>query len=170
VGLSDPTLSEPQLRQTRLWLPSPLVGLPVGLFCLGELTPQAVELIVPASVTVAQVIATGRSRRSTTPSCTPPMAPKRWHPIPLEIHVIIRRALGGAVRRGLLARNIAIVADALKLRSIPRVEQHAWDAHQLRSFVAAGAGHQLFPAFWLAATTGTRRSELLGLLWGRHRP
>jgi hypothetical protein len=43
-GIIDPTLSEPQLRHTRLWLPSPSVGLPVRLFCLGELTPHAMKL------------------------------------------------------------------------------------------------------------------------------
>ena len=44
MGLIDPTLSKPQLRQTRLWLASPLVRLPVRHLCLSELTPQTVEL------------------------------------------------------------------------------------------------------------------------------
>ena len=44
VGLIDPTLSKPQLRQTRLWLASPLVRLPVRHLCLSELTPQTVQL------------------------------------------------------------------------------------------------------------------------------
>jgi hypothetical protein len=33
------------------------------------------------------------------------------------------------------------------------------------AFLRAAAGHRLFPAFWLAAATGMRRSELLGLRW-----
>ncbi|MGI8810336.1 MAG: tyrosine-type recombinase/integrase, partial [Acidimicrobiales bacterium] len=40
-----------------------------------------------------------------------------------------------------------------------------WTAEQLRSFLRAAAGHRLFPALWLASTTGVRRSELLGLRW-----
>ena len=39
------------------------------------------------------------------------------------------------------------------------------DNRQLRAFLRAAAGHRLFPAFWLAAATGMRRSELLGLRW-----
>ena len=82
-----------------------------------------------------------------------------------EVHLIIRGALGDAVRRGLITRNVALVAHAPRLRSIPKVEQQAWTAEQLRAFLRAAAGHRLFPALWLSAMTGVRRSELLGLRW-----
>ncbi len=90
-----------------------------------------------------------------------PLAPKTV----LEIHLIIRGALNDAVRKGRLTRNVALVAHAPKLRSIPKVEQQAWTAQQLQQFLGEAAGHRLFPAFWLIATTGLRRSELLGLKW-----
>src|SRR6266536_3500991 len=90
-----------------------------------------------------------------------PLAPKTV----LEVHLIIRRALGDAVRKGLVSRNVALVAAAPKLRAIPKPEQRAWSAPQLRAFLVTAAGHRLFPAFWLAAMTGMRRSELLGLRW-----
>lgn len=90
-----------------------------------------------------------------------PLAPKTV----LEVHLIIRGALGDAVRKGLVSRNVALVAHAPKLRSIPRVEQQTWTAEQLQEFLRSAAGHRLFPAFWLAATTGLRRGELLGLRW-----
>jgi integrase len=83
----------------------------------------------------------------------------------LEVHLIIRGALRDAVKRGLVSRNVALVAHAPKLRSIPKVEPHAWNAQQLQAFLRAAAGHRLFPAFWLLASTGMRRSELLGLRW-----
>ncbi len=60
---------------------------------------------------------------------------------------------------------MALIADAPRLRSIPRVEQKAWTAEQLQAFLRCAAGHRLFPAFWLEANTGMRRSELLGLRW-----
>jgi integrase len=82
-----------------------------------------------------------------------------------EVHLVIRGALNDAVRRGLLNRNVALVANAPKLPSIPKVEQQAWTAEQLQAFLRAAAGHRLFPALWLAATTGMRRNELLGLRW-----
>lgn len=92
---------------------------------------------------------------------TKPLAPKTV----LEIHLIIRSALNDAVRKGLVSRNVALVADAPKLRSIPRVEQQAWTAPQLQAFLREAAAHRLFPAMWLVANTGLRRSELLGLKW-----
>ncbi len=89
------------------------------------------------------------------------LAPKTVY----EIHLVVRGGLTEAVRRGLITRNVALVANAPKLRSIPKIEQQAWTAEQLRSFLRAAAGHRLFPALWLASTTGVRRSELLGLRW-----
>ena len=90
-----------------------------------------------------------------------PLAPKTV----LEIHLIIRGALNDAVRRGIVTRNVALVAHAPKVRSIPRVEPQAWTAQELQAFLREAAGHRLFPALWLLANTGLRRSELLGLQW-----
>lgn len=89
------------------------------------------------------------------------LAPKTVY----EVHLVIRGALGDAVRRGLIPRNVALVAHAPRLRSIPKVEQQAWTAEELQAFLRAAAGHRLFPALWVAAFTGMRRSELLGLRW-----
>jgi integrase len=91
-----------------------------------------------------------------------PLAPKTV----LEIHLIIRGALNDAVRRGIVTRNVALVAHAPKVRSIPKVEQQAWTAPELQTFLREAAGHRLFPALWLLANTGLRRSELLGIQWG----
>lgn len=82
-----------------------------------------------------------------------------------EIHLVIRGALGDAVRRGLVSHNVALVAQAPRMRSIPKVEQHAWTAGELQAFLRAACGHRLFPALWVAAFTGMRRNELLGLRW-----
>ncbi len=89
------------------------------------------------------------------------LAPKTVY----EVHLIIRGALTDAVRRGLVTRNVALLANAPKLRSIPKVEQQTWTASELQRFLRAAAGHRLFPAFWLSAMTGMRRNELLGLRW-----
>ena len=82
-----------------------------------------------------------------------------------EVHLVIRGALTDAVRRGLLSRNVALVAHAPRLRAVPKVEQQAWTADELKVFLRAAAGHRLFPAVWVAAVTGMRRNELLGLPW-----
>jgi len=89
------------------------------------------------------------------------LAPKTVY----EIHLVIRGALDDAVRRGLVTRNVALVAHAPRLRSIPKVEQKSWTAEELQAFLRAAAGHRLFPALWTSAFTGMRRNELLGLRW-----
>jgi integrase len=70
-----------------------------------------------------------------------------------------------ATRRGLMVRNVAVDAHAPKRRSSETTELRAWNAQQLRAFLDLAETHRLFPAFWLAANTGMRRSELLGLRW-----
>jgi integrase len=82
----------------------------------------------------------------------------------LEVHVIVRKALADATRKGLVVRNVADAAEAPKRRR-PKLVVRAWTAPQLQAFLAAARHHRLFAAFWLAATTGMRRSELLGLRW-----
>ena len=82
-----------------------------------------------------------------------------------EVHVVIRGALGDAVRRGLLPRNVALVARAPRLRSIAKVEQQSWTAEELQTFLRNAAGHRLFAALWVSSFTGMRRNELLGLRW-----
>jgi integrase len=82
-----------------------------------------------------------------------------------EIHLVIRGALSDAVRRGLIARNAALVAHAPRMRAIPKVEQRSWTAEELQAFLQFASGHRLFAALWTAAFTGMRRNELLGLCW-----
>ena len=83
----------------------------------------------------------------------------------LEVHVILHKALRDACKRGLVVRNVAADAEAPKRRR-PNGELRAWTAPQLHAFLQVARGDRLFPAFWLAANTGMRRGELLGLRWG----
>jgi integrase len=83
----------------------------------------------------------------------------------LEVHIIIRKALADALRRGLVVRNVAAEAEAPKRRR-PNKVMRSWTAPQLQAFLDEARSHRLFPAFWLSANTGMRRGELLGLRWG----
>ena len=89
------------------------------------------------------------------------LAPKTVY----EIHLLIRNALADAHRRGLITRNVALVARAPKQRSLQRIEGQAWTDEQLRTFLRTAAGHRFFPILWLTAMTGMRRNEVLGLKW-----
>jgi integrase len=83
----------------------------------------------------------------------------------LEVHIVLRKALADARRRGLVVHNVADDAEAPKRRR-PNTPLRAWNVEQLQAFLAVARSKRLFPAFWVAATTGVRRSELLGLRWG----
>jgi hypothetical protein len=81
----------------------------------------------------------------------------------LNVHQILRKALGDAVRMQLVSRNVALTVDRPARDICP--EQRCWTAAEHQRFLAAASGHRFYPAMWLAATTGMRRGELLGLRW-----
>jgi integrase len=67
--------------------------------------------------------------------------------------------------RGLLTRNVALLARSPRLRAIPKTEAQSWTDAQLRQFLRTAADHRFFSLFWVAAMTGMRRNEVLGLKW-----
>jgi integrase len=79
-----------------------------------------------------------------------------------HVHVLLHKALSDAVRWGLVARNVADAADPPR---VPRREQAVWSAEELPGFLGATCEDRLAPMWLLFATTGMRRSELLGLPW-----
>ena len=80
------------------------------------------------------------------------------------VHTTIQSALSDAVRKGTVVRNVADLADP---PAAGRSEQamSVWTSEELRCFLEAISGHDLFPLYLLAATTGMRRGELAGLTW-----
>ena len=79
-----------------------------------------------------------------------------------RVHATIHRALKDAVRWGHLPRNPADQADP------PRVEvkeMRTWTAVEVTEFLKSIRQHRLYAAWLLAATTGARRGEILGLRW-----
>jgi integrase len=79
-----------------------------------------------------------------------------------HLHATIRAALNDAVRWQLLTRNVAL--QATPPRPQPK-EMQTWTAPELRGFLAHVEAERLYAAYVLAATTGLRRGELLGLRW-----
>ena len=78
---------------------------------------------------------------------------------------MIRRALRDAERRGSIVRNPAELAHAPKRRPLTLGEFRAWNADQLGRFLFLARSSTHFAALWLAANTGMRRGEILGLRW-----
>src|SRR5439155_7067896 len=82
------------------------------------------------------------------------------------VHTIVHKAFADAVDDGLLKSNPADRAKAPKPGRSSNRELRFWEPHQLALFLRHVRGAPLEPLFHLAAFTGMRRGELLGLRWG----
>ncbi len=80
----------------------------------------------------------------------------------LHVHATIRRALADAVRWNLTPRNVALLAGP---PSPGRPEMRTWNAAELRAFLDHVRDDRLYALWLLAASTGMRRGEVLGLRW-----
>ncbi len=112
----------------------------VGRVPLARLTPQNVEKMVSA------VAAKGASPRSAA-----------------HCRAVLRNALNHAMRHGLIARNVAGLADA---PVVHEREFQALTADGARRILAAVQGDRLQSLFTVALACGLRQSEGLGLKWG----
>ncbi len=115
----------------------------LGRVELGRLTPADVEKMT------ADLIASGRAPRTAAMART-----------------ILRRALADAQRDGSVHRNVAALARPPHVpgRSLT-VGRDYLDSGQLRRLVTAAGLHPLGPLVTVAASTGLRQGELLGLAW-----
>jgi integrase len=78
------------------------------------------------------------------------------------IRAILRRALGQALKWGLVSRNVATLVDPPRSIKTP-VSPLA--AEQARAFIAHTADNRLGPLFHVAIASGLRQGELFGLRW-----
>jgi integrase len=106
---------------------------------LVKLTPQQVERLY------ADVLAGG-------------LSPTTVH----QLHSVLHHALGDAVRKGLLGRNVTDLVDAPRPR---RAQVQALSVEQARALLTAAQGDRLEALYVLALTTGMRQGELLALRW-----
>jgi len=78
------------------------------------------------------------------------------------IHVTLHRALGQALRLGLVQRNVSELASPPRKR---RRSMQVLSPEQARVFLDAAAGDPLEALYVVALTTGMRQGELLSLRW-----
>jgi integrase len=81
------------------------------------------------------------------------------------VHALLRKALADATRKRLVARNVAVDADPPKIGGPGSHELAVWTPEELRQFLDAIAPDRIGAAYALAAATGMRRGEVLGLRW-----
>lgn len=115
----------------------------LGSVALDKLTPAHVERMT------AELVASGLAPRTAA-----------------HARVTLRRALSDAVRDGLVHRNVAALARPPRVtrRTIEPGRDYL-DAVQLRRLLAVAAEYRVGALVTVAATTGLRRGELLGLTW-----
>ncbi len=78
------------------------------------------------------------------------------------MRTVLRRALGQAVREGILSRNVAGLSAAPRIRARPG---RTLTVDQARHLLDAAAGYRFEAAVVLALAYGLRRGEVLGLHW-----
>jgi len=85
-----------------------------------------------------------------------------------EVHNILSSAYSDAVKADLVPDSPTRRANPPTEREAKarRPEMVAWTAAQLRTFLAVNRGDHYYPVWHLAAATGLRRGEVLGLRWG----
>lgn len=93
-----------------------------------------------------------------------PLSAKSVH----DYHIVLRAALEDARQDGLIRTNPA--AGAYIRPRASRGEVRTWTAEELRAFLEFAADHRDFPLWRLAAQSGMRQGELLGLRWRDFEP
>jgi integrase len=77
-------------------------------------------------------------------------------------YAVLSRALGQALKWGLVGRNVAELVDPPRA---PRSEIRPFTAEQARALLEAVKGHRLEAFYTVALSLGLRRGEALGLMW-----
>ena len=118
----------------------PIVGL--GHTTLTKVTPTQIEHLY------ADLLAKG-------------LSPTTVH----QLHSVLHHALGDALRKGIVARNVCELVDAPTPR---RAQVQALTAEQSLALLdtAAAEGDRFEALYVLALTTGMRQGEMLALHWG----
>ena len=88
------------------------------------------------------------------------LSPKTVH----NVHVMLHKALHDAVRWNYLPRNVAEFADPPRQTSSGKA-MRTWTPDELGSFLRSVEDDPYYAAWVLAANTGMRRGEVLGLRW-----
>jgi integrase len=140
--LRDSTYHDYRLRIEQYILPT------LGGIALQELDGPRIDRFY------ADLLDHGGRRRS-------PLAPKTVR----NVHVIIRKSLADATRKRLVSRNVALDADAPRVPGPGDREMGTWSPEELQTFLKGIADHRLAAAYVVAASTGMRRGEVLGLRW-----
>ena len=124
----------------------------LGHLRFGDLTPGRI------TATYAEIFRSGRHRGHSKGSALSPTTV-------CYLHAILHRTLTDAVSAGLLEVNPAKLANVPRRGAMLTPELRCWSAVELSAFLRRTDHLPLSLAWRLAAMTGMRRGEVLGLRW-----
>lgn len=127
----------------------------LGRIPLARLSAADVERALSAYVRAGRPVAGRDGRDGRKPRPVSPVTAG-------HVRAILRRALADAQRAGLVGRNVAADATPPRIASRPIAYLQP---DELRRLLSATAEDPLGPLYALAASTGLRRGELVGLRW-----
>lgn len=79
-----------------------------------------------------------------------------------KLHGLVKDALAEGVGWGTISRNVALAVTSPRVK---KVKFEVWNENQLSQFLEIARQHRFYMAFELAASTGMRIGEILGLRW-----
>ena len=122
---------------------------------LPALGPRPLQQLTPPMLNTlyAELLARGNGRG--------PLSPKTVS----YVHTIAHKALSDAVDAGVVARNVAERAKPPRPNRQAKREIQSWESVELARFLEHVRGTRLEAGWRLAAMTGMRRGEILGLRW-----
>ena len=120
----------------------------LGAVKLEKLSPVVIETFLAEKVTSGRLDGTGGLG---------PASVRR-------LQVTLHKALDAAVRKGLVTRNPADLAEAPRMPTTD-VTNDVWTPEELAKFVSETTSDRLAAVWRIAAMTGLRRSEVCGLTW-----
>jgi integrase len=82
-----------------------------------------------------------------------------------KVHVLLRGVFDRPLRRGLVKNNPALAAEPPRGSACKPPIFPVWSPAELQHFLLSARAHPYYAAFHLAASTGLRRGEILGLRW-----
>ncbi|WP_374712963.1 tyrosine-type recombinase/integrase [Symbiobacterium terraclitae] len=129
----------PVTLQSYRWQLAPIMNGWLGKIRLTDLQPAAIQQFYSAR------LEEGRSRRTVQ-----------------YTHAVLRKALGQAVRWGIIPRNPTDAVDAPKPA---RKDMRVLAREQIQALMGVLEGDALGPLYLLALYTGCRRGELVALRW-----
>jgi integrase len=127
-----------------------------SLYIPAELTRRPIDRIATAEVDALYDDLLRRGRRNG--SGLKPITVRK-------VHLILRATFDRAVKRGIVSSNPALGAEAPGARACRSPIFPVWSSGELERFLRSARLHPYYAAFHLAASTGLRRGEILGLRW-----